>query len=409
MDVLHQRCAGLDVHKKLISVCALIGPTRNGDRHKFNCGTFPHDLLELRRKLIELAVTHVMMESTGVYWMPVYDVLEGYVEIVVANAQHIMNVPGRKTDEKDAEWQAKLLRFGLVNASFVPPRPIRELRQLTRYERSLVQAHASEQNRAEKQLQISGVKLSSVASKVFTLSGERMIDAIASGITEPEQIADLALGKLRKKIPQLQAAFAGTISEHTQQILALHSEHLKRLDCTLAETEIKIAEKAKPYQEAIDLLDTCPGINRRLAIAIVAELGPDMSPWDHSRKLAAMAGLCPGNYISAGKRLKNRSRHGNPYLKSMMVQAACSAINKAGSYYQSKYKHLKQRRGHKRAIVAIAHSMIVAIYHMLKTGSPHHDLGANHVTQNAKHQQKNQAVRMLESLGYAVSITSTEA
>ena len=171
MDVLHQRCAGMDVHKEVIFVCVLIGSSRKGERHKFKCGTFRHDLLELRRKLIELGVTHVLMESTGVYWMPVYDVLEGYVDIVVGNAQHIMNVPGRKTDESDAEWLAKLLRFGLVSASFVPKRDIRELRQLTRYERSLIQAHASEQNRVEKQLQISGIKLSSVASKVFTLSG----------------------------------------------------------------------------------------------------------------------------------------------------------------------------------------------------------------------------------------------
>jgi transposase len=394
----------LDVHKDAIYVCVLVGPSRSGDRHKFKCGTFHRDLLELRQKLLEIGVTHVMMESTGVYWMPIYDILEGYVEIVVANAQHIMNVPGRKTDENDAEWLAKLLRFGLVNPSFVPKREIRELRQLTRYERSLVQEHASQQNRIEKQLQISGVKLSSVASKVFTLSGKNMIEAIAKGTTDAEQLADMAIGKMRKKIPQLQAAFAGTISEHTQQMLALESEHLNRLDCSLAETELKIDEKVKPYQHLIDLLDTCPGINRRTAIAILAETGPDMSPWDNHRKFAAMAGLCPGNYISAGKRLKNRSRHGNPYLKSIMVQAACSAINTDGSYYQSKYKHLKQRRGHKRAIVAVAHAMIVALYHMLKTGSPHHDLGSAHIVQTTKDHKKQEAIKLLQTLGYSVAL-----
>lgn len=391
------------MHKEAIYVCVLVGPSRNGERHKFKCGTFHHNLLELRQKLIELGVTHVMMESTGVYWMPIYDILEGYVEIVVANAQHIMNVPGRKTDESDAEWLAKLLRFGLVNPSFVPKREIRDLRQLTRYQRSLVQAHASQQNRIEKQLQISGVKLSSVASKVFTVSGMNMIEAIGKGTTDAEQLADMAIGKMRKKIPQLQAAFAGTISEHTQQMLALETEHLNRIDCSLAETELKIDEKVKPYQHVIDLLDTSPGINRRTAIAILAETGPDMSPWNNHRKFAAMSGLCPGNYISAGKRLKNRSRHGNPYLKSIMVQAACSAINTEGSYYQSKYKHLKQRRGHKRAIVAVAHAMIVAIYHMLKTGSPHHDLGAAHITDTAKDHEKRRAIKLLESLGYAVA------
>jgi transposase len=380
----------------------LVGPSRNGDRHKFKLGTFHHNLLELRQKLLALGVTHVMMESTGVYWMPIYNILEGYVEIVVGNAQHIMNVPGRKTDESDAEWLAKLLRFGLVNPSFVPKRDFRDLRQMTRYERSLVQAHAAQQNRIEKQLQISGVKLSSVSSKVFTVSGRNMIEAIGQGTTNAEQLADMAIGKLRKKIPQLEAAFAGTISEHTQHMLALESEHLNRLDCSLAETELKIDVKVKPYQHLIDLLDTCPGINRRAAIAILAETGPDMSPWENHRKFAAMAGLCPGNYISAGKRLKNRSRHGNPYLKSMMVQAACSAINTSGSYYQSKYKHLKQRRGHKRAIVAVAHAMLVAIYHMLKSGKPHHDLGDAHLVQSGNEHSKRQAIKLLESLGYSV-------
>jgi transposase len=346
------------------------------------------------------------MESTGVYWMPIYDRLDGHVELVVANAQHVMNVPGRKTDESDAEWLAKLLRFGLVNPSFVPPREIRELRQLTRYERTLVQTHASEQNRVEKQLQIAGIKLSSVASKVLTVSGSNMVEAIGRGTTDPQRLADLALGKLRKKLPQLEAAFAGNISPNTQHMLALHSEQLKRLDCTIAETQLKIADKALPYEHAIELLDTMPGVNRRTAIAILAETGPDMSSWDKSTKFAAMSGLCPGNYISAGKRLKNRSRHGNPHLKAIMVQAACSAINTTGSYYQAKYKHLKTRRGHKRAIVAIAHAMIVAIYHMLKNGTPHRDLGPARVTETNVNRDKDRAIALLRGLGYSVSMPS---
>jgi transposase len=396
----------VDVHKDVIFVCVLVGPSRNGERFKFKFGTFPSDLIALRNKLLELGVTHVIMESTGVYWMPIYDRLDGHVELVVANAQHVMNVPGRKTDESDAEWLAKLLRFGLVNPSFVPPREIRELRQLTRYERTLVQTHASEQNRVEKQLQIAGIKLSSVASKVLTVSGSNMVEAIGRGTTDPQRLADLALGKLRKKIPQLEAAFAGNISPNTQHMLALHSEQLKRLDCTIAETQLKIADKALPYEHAIELLDTMPGVNRRTAIAILAETGPDMSSWDKSTKFAAMSGLCPGNYISAGKRLKNRSRHGNPHLKAIMVQAACSAINTTGSYYQAKYKHLKTRRGHKRAIVAIAHAMIVAIYHMLKNGTPHRDLGPARVTETNVNRDKDRAIALLRGLGYSVSMPS---
>jgi transposase len=406
MDVLHQRCAGLDVHKDVIYVCVLVGSSRNGDRFKFKFKTFPSDLIALRTKLLEFNVTHVIMESTGVYWMPIYDTLEGCVELVVANAQHVMNVPGRKTDESDAEWLAKLLRFGLVNPSFVPRREIRELRQLTRYERALIQTHASEQNRVEKQLQIAGIKLSSVASKVLTVSGSNMVEAIGRGVTDPSTLADLALGKLRKKIPQLEAAFAGNISPNTQHMLALHSEQLKRLDCTIAQTELRIAEKALPYQREIDLIDSMPGINRRTAIAIIAETGPDMSPWDKSTKFAAMSGLCPGNYISAGKRLKNRSRHGNPHLKAIMVQAACSAINTDGSYYQAKYKHLKARRGHKRALVAIAHAMIVAIYYMLKTGTPHRDPGPLRTPETNPNHDKDRAIALLSRLGYSVSAPS---
>src|SRR5229473_5680750 len=214
MEVFYERCAGLDVHKEVIFLCVLIGQGRRTERHKQKFGTFPHQLLQLRARLMELGVTHVLMESTGVYWMPIYDVLEGFMEIVVGNAQHIMNVPGRKTDESDAEWLAKLLRFGLVKPSFVPPREFRELRQLTRYRRAVVQTRASEQNRVEKHLQIAGVKLSSVASCVFGVSGTDMLHHIAKGTTDPEHLAELARGRLRKKIPQLHQAFAGSISEH---------------------------------------------------------------------------------------------------------------------------------------------------------------------------------------------------
>lgn len=405
MEVFHERCAGLDVHKEVIYICVLIGQGRSFQRFKFRFGTFHHQLIEMRQKLVELGVTHVLMESTGVYWMPIYDALEGYVEIVVGNAQHIMNVPGRKTDESDAEWLAKLLRHGLVKPSFVPERQFRELRQLTRYRRAVVQTRASEQNRVEKHLQIAGVKLSSVASHLFGVSGTNMLNSIAEGTTDPTHLSNLALGRLRKKIPQLKEAFTGSISKHTQELIATQMDQMNRLECTIAQVESNIDEKVNPYAEVLARLDQIPGIDLRCATDILAEIGIDMSPWATHRQIAAMSGLCPGNYISAGKRLKNRSRQGNPYLKSILVQAAASAINTNGSYYQCKFRRLKQRRGHKRALVAIAHAMLVAIYYMIKKGEPYQELGANFATDYENGRKKNDLVKQLQKLGYSVSLT----
>lgn len=405
MDVFHERCAGLDVHKEWVYICVLIGQGHSFKKFKFKFGTFPHQLIEMRQKLLELGVTHVLMESTGVYWMPIYDALEGFVEIVVGNAQHIMNVPGRKTDESDAEWLAKLLRHGLVKPSFVPQREFRELRQFTRYRRAIVQAQASEQNRVEKHLQIAGVKLSSVASRVFTVSGTNMLHSIAKGDTDPTHLSELALGRMRKKIPQLKEAFAGSISKHTQELIGTQMALMNRLECTIAEVEAKIDDRIKPYLDILTWIDQMPGINFRCATEILAEIGTDMSPWKTHRQIAAMAGLCPGNYISAGKRLKNRSRQGNPYLKSILVQAAASAINTDGSYYQSKFRRLKQRRGHKRALVAIAHAMLVAIYYIIKKGEPYRELGANFVTEYEQGRKKNDLVKQLQKLGFSVSLT----
>jgi transposase len=405
MEVFHERCSGLDVHKETVYLCVLIGQGRTAQKHKEKFGTFPHELLALRRRLVELRVTHILMESTGVYWMPIYDVLEGFLEVVVGNAQHIMNVPGRKTDESDAEWLAKLLRFGLVKPSFVPVRFYRELRQMTRYRRALVQTRASEQNRVEKHLQIAGVKLSSVASRVFGVSGTDMLHHIAEGTTDPEQLAGLARGRLRKKIPQLKEAFAGSISEHTQSLLALQIEQMNRLEATIAESDLKISTKVESCSDAIALLDTLPGVNARLAVDILAETGQDMSQWATHRQYAAMAGVCPGNYISAGKRLKNRSRQGNPYLKTLLVQAAASAINVNGSYLQARFLRLKHRRGHKRALVAIAHALAVAIYHMLKKKEVYRELGAKFVSDEDSNRKKQALIKQFTSLGYSVSLT----
>ena len=405
MEVLYERCAGLDVHKELIFVCVLIGSGRRTEKIKQKFGTFPDDLVQLRQWLVQNGVTDVMMESTGVYWMPIYDALEGAMEIVVANAQHIMNVPGRKTDDTDAEWLAKLLRFGLVNPSFVPPREFRQLRQLTRYRRSVVRARASEKNRIEKHLQIAGIKLSSVASKVFTVSGASMMRQIAEGNTDGQELSKLARTHLRKKMPQLARAFPKSISEHTQQLLGMQLRHMDRLDAAVAETELRIEQTTDVYAEVLARLDAIPGVDVVTATDIVAEIGLDMSPWKTHRQIAAMAGVCPANFISAGKRLKNRSRQGNPYLKTVLVQAACSAINVRGSYYQAKYVRLKQRRGHKRAILAIAHAMLVAIYYMLKRNETYNELGAHFVAEEQVGRKKLSLVRQLQTLGYEVTLS----
>lgn len=234
-----------------------------------------------------------------------------------------------------------------------------------------------------------------------------MLNHIAKGTTDPGELAGLARGRLRKKMPLLRDAFAGAISEHTQNLIALQIEQMNRLECTIAQAELKIEEKVKPYAEILDRLDAMPGIDLRSGIDILAEIGIDMSAWETHRQIAAMAGLCPGNYISAGKRLKNRSRQGNPYLKSVLVQAACSAINVDGSYYQAKYKRLKQRRGHKRAIVAIGHAMLVAIYYMIKKGEPYRELSAKFVSDHENGRKKDDLVRQLQNLGYSVSLTQT--
>jgi len=408
MEVLHERCAGLDVHKAVIFACALVGPGRRCERFKAKFGTFPEELAELRQWLVGLGVTHVVMESTGVYWMPVYDALEGAVEIVVGNAQHIMNVPGRKTDQTDAEWLAKLQRSGLVKPSFVPPREFRELRQLTRYRRAIVRERASEQNRIEKHAQIAGIKLSSVASKVLTVSGTDMLREISEGNTDPKHLASFARSHLRKKIPLLEKAFPTSISPHTQQLLGAQLRQLDRLDRTVAEVELQIAAKIEPWREVIARLDAIPGIDVVSAVDILAEIGTDMSVWPTHRHIAAMAGVCPANFISAGKRLKNRSRPGNPYLKTILVQVSSSAVNVEGSYFRAKYLRIKQRRGHKRAIVAVAHAILITIYYMLKRGEDYHERGGRFVSEEEKHRKKLALVKQLESLGYTVALNESQ-
>jgi transposase len=353
-----------------------------------------------------MRVTHVAMESTGEYWKPVYEVLEGWFELVVANAQHVKNVPGRKTDPKDAEWLARLLRHGLLQASFVPPGPIRDLRDLTRMRRKTIQMSAQTENRAQKVLEACGVKLGSVMTDVFGMTGRAILEKLSNNQTDPKALAALAKGSLKKKKPEIVRALQGSFSEHDAVLLKhqlLVHDHLQQRR-TAIETEL--GAMVTPYEELISRLDQMPGINRDAAIEILGEIGNDMSPWGNHRRIAAWAGLCPGNHESAGKRKKINARKGNPFLKSILIQAANAAVKAVGTYYQAKFLRLSKRRGYKRAIVAVAHAMLIAIYHMIKNNLPYRELGAQIFDQRSAEAKKKSLVQQLERLGFAVELHS---
>jgi transposase len=344
------------------------------------------------------------MESTGVYWKPVYAVLEGGLEIVVANAYHVKNVPGRKTDVKDAEWLADLLCHGLLRSSFVPPKPIRELRDLTRYRRKLVEAQTAERNRLLKVLESANVKLASVATDVFGVSGRLMLRALIDGIATPEEMAELAKGQLRHKIPQLQPALEGRLEPHHRFLLELQLQRVEAAERDLATLQERIQQKLEPYTAQLALLDEIPGVNRALAAVIIAELGVDMTVFQSVSHLASWAGVCPGNNESAGKRRNSRITKGNVYLKSALIEAANAAARAKGTYLRDKFYRLKARRGYKRAAVAIAHKILVAVHHILLQNVSYKDLGDLYLDKLNKHNLTRNLVHRLERLGFEVTL-----
>ena len=371
MQTLVERGCGLDVHQATVVACLLI-ILKNGQVQKQvrTFGTTTRELLVLREWLLSQSCTHVAMESTGVYWKPVYAVLEGGgLEIVVANAQHVKKVPGRKTDVKDAEWIADLLCHGLLRSSFVPPKPIRELRDLTRYRRKLVESQAAERNRLLKLLESGNIKLASVATDVFGVSGRLMLRALTEGKATPQEMAELAKGLLRKKLPELELALEGKFEEHHRFLLLLQLKRVQAAEEDLAVLERRIQEKLKPYEAQLTLLQEVPGVDWTLAAVIIAELGVDMKVFGNVSQLASWAGVCPGNNESAGKRKSSRIPKGNVYLKTALVEAANAAAKAKGTYLRDKFYRLKARRGYKRAAVAVAHKILVAIYHMFSTRS----------------------------------------
>jgi transposase len=409
MQTLVERGCGLDVHQATVVACLFVVP-KDGRLQKQmrTFGTTTRELVGLRDWLRAQGCTHLAMESTGVYWKPVYAVLEGELEIVVANAQHVKKVPGRKTDVKDAEWLADLLCHGLLRPSFVPPQPIRELRDLTRYRRKLVQSQAAERNRLLKLLESANIKLASVATDVFGVSGRLMLRALIEGQTSPKEMAQLAKNKLRNKIPELELALDGRIQEHHRFLLKLQLDRLEWVEKDIEVLQQRIQQKLQPYTTQLALLDEIPGVDWTLAAVIIAELGVDMSVFHNVSQLASWAGVCSGNNESAGKRKSSRIPKGNVYLKSALVEAAHSAAKAKGTYLRDKFYRLKARRGYKRAAVAIAHKILVAIYHMLSQQVAYNDLGDLYLDKLNKHHLTRNLIHRLERLGYTVTLTLQE-
>lgn len=404
MEVLVDRGAGIDVHKDSVTVCVMTTQGRQVVKTLNTFTTFHDDLERMRDWLLEMEVTHAAMEATGEYWKPVYEILEGYVEVIVANAQHVKNVPGRKTDPKDAEWLARLLRHGLLQPSFIPAEAIRDLRDLTRLRRKTIEMGARVENRAQKVLEASGIKLGSVVSDVFGMTGQAILGELSEHRTDAAKLAELAKGSLKNKKPQIIRALQGSFTKHDAALLKhqmiLHGQLRERRTAI----ESQLTEAVAPFQELISRLDEIPGINRDAAIEILGEIGNDMSSWANHRRFAAWAGLCPGNHESAGKKKKVGIRKGNLFLKSILVQAASSAVKTTGTFYQAKFFRLNKRRGYKRAIVAVAHAMLIAIYHMIRDNKPYRELGASTFDQRSAESKKRSLIKQLETLGYNVAV-----
>jgi transposase len=405
VEILYQSCCGLDVHKKMIVACV-----RRADeagkvgKQVRTFGTTTSELLSLSDWLVEAGCTHVAMEATGVYWKPVYNILEGQMELLVVNAQHIKAVPGRKTDVKDAEWIAQLLQHGLLRASFIPPQSQRDLRDLTRYRTTLVRERARIVNRLQKVLEDANLKLAGVATDVMGVSGRAMLEALLAGQTDTEQLAELAKGRLRKKIPQLKEALTGRVREHHRFMLSEQLSHIDYLDEAIERLVAEIGERLRPFEEEIRLLDTIPGINRQTAEELIAEIGADMSRFPDGHHLASWAGMCPGHNESGGKRKSGKTRKGNRWLRSTLVEAAHGAAHTKDTYLAAQYHRLVGRRGKKRAFVAVGHSLLIISHYVLKRRQAYYDLGSNYFEELHRQRMERNLVKRLENLGYKVTL-----
>jgi len=403
METVVERPAALDVHKEQVTACVRVpGEGRAREQHVAEFQTTVAGLLTLLDWLSAFGVTQVVMEATGVYWKPVWAVLEDAFECLLVNARHVKQVPGRKTDVKDAEWLCQLAEAGLLRASFVPPKPIRALRNLTRYRKTQIQERAREANRLHKALEDTGIKLDCVATDILGKSGRDMLDALVAGTTDPDVLADLARGQLRKKIPALREALEGRFDHlHAVWIGAILA-HLDFLDQQIASLTEAIGEQIAPFETAVELLCTIPGVQRRNAECIIAEIGVDMSVFATDKHLASWAGQCPGNDQSAGKRRSGKTRNGSKWLDWALEQSAMAAIRTKDVYLAAQYARLRPRRGHKKALGAVKHSILIACWHMLSTGELYVDLGGDFFRQRDPERLTKRLVAQLQALGHQV-------
>jgi transposase len=410
MEVLYAVCCGLDVHKASVTACLRSpgdGPQRRQDVRTF--GTTTRELLRLADWLTAAGCTHVAMESTGIYWRPVYNLLEGTFELSLVNAQHVKMVPGRKTDVRDSEWLAQLLELGLLRRSFVPPAAQRELRDVVRYRKRLIEERGREANRVQKVLETANIKLASVVTTVLGVSARAMLKALIAGAGTPEELAELAKRSLRRKRPALAEALTGRVTAHHRFMLAQLLHHIEFLDASIATCDGQIAMLTTADADLLARLDTIPGVARRTAETIVAELGCDMTRFPTAGHAASWVGLCPGNHESAGKRLSGRTRFANRVLRQALVESARGAVFKRDSYLAAQYRRLVKRRGDKKAIVAVAHSTLVIAYHVLRDGQSYRELGGDYFDHLNAQRLTRYHTQRLAALGYTVTLTKAAA
>jgi len=441
MEILYPRCAGLDVHKKNVKAC-FASPAKGGKRQKETRTylTMTADILEMRDWLKEQGCTHIAMEATGVYWKPIYNLLEGDFEILVVNAHHIKTVPGRKTDVKDAEWIADLLSHGLLTASFIPSAPQRELRDLTRYRAKLVEERAREVNRLQKTLEDTNLKLGDVVSDVMGKASQMILHAVVEGETDAVHLADLAAGRVRASRQTLERALTGKATAHHRFLLGEHLRQIEHLDEAIKRISEEITRRLTPpepptpqreeedqslssatteadlpsslaeppallnWQQAVEIIDQITGISQRIAEGLLAEIGVHMGQFPSAKHLASWVGVCPGNHESAGKRLSGKTRKGNPYARQLLIQAAHAASHSKNTYLATQYRRIAARRGAKKAAVAVGHSILVIIYHLLRDGGAYQDLGGNYFDERDRQVVQKQLVRRLERMGYQVEL-----
>lgn len=407
MDVVHTRCAGLDVHKKTVVACVLVSTQADVRKETRTFRTMTRDLRALSAWLREQEVSAVVLESTGVYWWPVFSILEADgVPITVANAQQVRGRPGRKTDVGDAHWLAELLRHGLVRASFIPPAEIRRLRELTRYRTTLVAQKAHEVRRLQKVLESANIKLGDVATDVMGVSGRQMMQAIVRGESDPAVLANLALGRLAAKREALTAALDGRIEDHHRLLLGVILTHITAIEESIRAMDAAIREALVPFAGAVTLLESIPGINATAAATIIAEIGVDMTRFPTAGQLASWAGVCPGMNRSGRRTLSARTTKGDLWLRRVLGQCAWAAIRQKGSCFGAQFKRIVVRQGKQKAAMAVAHRLLVVIHHVLRTGELYRELGPDYVRPRDAEKVARRHVARLEALGYAVTLTS---